>query len=258
MVNGCFKFKYKSTPPTSMVRFCPLLAYTLKEQRQTPGFLFCISGCPHLQMHLQALFLWGWFHHTPDLKWSPSVWAEPQPVFLKTSEQSSTSSNHPFTLSLHAWSQVSTSFLKYYRCHHSTLTYSFKPLHMSFTPAVPHFWRITKKLLWDTHSSSFHLPITQSLWHLFSAPDKLVFSHTYLFTALLKRLFLKPITLAAFHFHFLLLHFQRTNFIFVTFHCLSPLTESQPTQLNKTQGSNWRKPIPSLLLLDLLSSGLDS
>lgn len=173
-------------------------------------------------------------------------------------EKSSTSYNHHFTLPLHTWSQVSTSFLKYHRYHHSTLTGSFKPLHVSFTPAIPSFWRITKKLLWDTLSSSFHLPLTRSLWHLFSALDKWVFFHIYLFTALLKRLFLKPITLAAFHFHFLSLHFQRTNFIFVTFHCLCPLRESQPIQLNKTHGSNWQKLTPLLLLLDLLSSGLDS
>lgn len=56
------------------------------------------------------------------------------------------------------------------------------------TPAILSFWRITKKLLWATLSSSFHLPLTQSPWHLLSALDKWVFSHSYLFTALLKRL----------------------------------------------------------------------
>lgn len=44
ITNGCFKFKYKSTSPTSTVRFCPLLAYTSKEQRQTPGLFVCISS----------------------------------------------------------------------------------------------------------------------------------------------------------------------------------------------------------------------
>lgn len=103
-----------------------------------------------------------------------------------------------------------------------------------------------------------HVPLTRSLWHLFSALDKWVFSHTYLFTAVLKRLFLKPITLAAFHFHFLSLHFQRTNFISVTFHCLCPLTEKPA---NSTQQNSWQQLAEthsSVAAVGFLSSGLDS
>lgn len=46
------------------------------EGTKTDSGSFClhiISGCPQVQIHLQTLFLWGWLHHTPHLKWSLSV-----------------------------------------------------------------------------------------------------------------------------------------------------------------------------------------